>query len=259
MGRIAVFLRGHLRVWDLIKEVNFNFFDNLPYEVDFYIATWEYSGKKLKRLQKDFSNRNLKKFKIFPRTAEYYNPWTGPATMSAELTRERIHQQFYNNRDYKFILESRFDVALFQTSDIVKPQIFEFGSTETEGQFDPNKDYNVTGLGDHCFLSGIGAHQLMNTRILHDPGEEGNHIGMYKFAKIHGLTTFKISWFRGLIARPNIVSLKDRNSFLHEKDRLENEWQGMKTSQKIKFCEQANCDVDEYGEEYHIGKLNGTD
>ena len=256
MDKIAVFLRGHIRVWDLIKEVNFEFFDSLPYEVDFYVATWEYTNKKIKRLKKDFAGRSLKKFLVFPRTEDDYDPWHGPVVMSAELSKERIHQQYYNKTDYKFIIESRFDVALFKTHDILIPCSNEFGSTETSGQFDSSKPYNVIGLGDHCFLSGVGAHQLMNTRLMHDPGEEGNHIGMHKFALMHGVSPFQISWFQGLIARPNIIKLKSPAQFISQKWKLEEEWQNMSSEQKIKMCIQANCDTSEYAESYQIGDLN---
>jgi len=258
MDRIAVILRGHLRVWDLIKEINFEFFDSLPYPVDFYIATWSYEPKKIKRLRQDFKDRNVEEFSMFQRSDSIYNPWVGPAKMATELTKKRIHNQYYNDINYKFIIETRFDVALFKTKDVAEPDMFEFGSTETSGQFNPNLDYNVPGLGDHCFLSGIGAHQIMNTRLLHDPGEEGNHIGMYKFAKMHGVHPFQIEWFQGLIARPNIVSLKYKRNFVSEKWKLEEEWQKMSKEQKINMCTRAGCDPTEYAEDYHIGKLNAA-
>lgn len=253
--KIAVYLRGHIRTWDFIKKINFDFFDNLPWDVDFYLATWSYLDDKLDSLKKDFENRNLKIFKTFERNKDY-DPWAGPCLMTTELSKFRIHEQFYRDVEYEFIIESRFDVALKQIAEPKIPPENYFGSTEVMGNFIAGKNKLVPGLADHCFLSRVGTHQIMNTRLTIDPGPKGNHVGMLRFANMHGLTAFKIDWFDGLITRPNIINLTDpENNLFDNYDRLRENWNSMPPENKLMLIHKCNIDVNDYDENYHIGEL----
>jgi hypothetical protein len=257
--KIAVYLRGHIRTWDFIKEINFKFFDSLPWEIDFYLATWSYPDDKLDSLKKDFENKNLKVFKTFERNRDY-DPWSGPCLMTTELSKFRIHEQFYRDVEYEFIIESRFDVVLKHTANPIIPGDNMFGSTEVEGNFiakSPNK--TVPCLADHCFLARPGSHQIMNTRLLMNPGPMGNHVGMLKFANMHGLMAFKIDWFDGLISRPNIFNLIDpMTNFFGNYDRLRENWNSMPADHKLTLINKCNIDPYDYDEGYHIGDLLRT-
>jgi len=252
--KIAVYIRGHLRTWDYIKEMNFNFFDSLPWDVDFYLATWEYSPKTLSRLGKDFKNRNLKGIEIFKR-ADHYNPWTGPASMSTRLSKLRIQEQLANNVEYEFIIETRFDVFLKLLKTPTTPNENSFGVTETTGQFQDKVKEIITGLSDHCFLSKPSPHAIMNLRQLISAGEDGNHITLYKLAKLYNINIFRIDWFDAIISRPNIVdSLENFSETCHE---LRNKWNNLSIDQKMIYVTKANIDPYDYAESYHVGNLLG--
>ncbi len=239
--RVAVYIRGHIRTWDYIKQLNFDFFDSLPWHIDFYLATWTYSEKKLNRLKKDFKNRNLKTLKTLPRT-NFYNPWTAPAAMSTELSKVRKEEELKNNISYKFIIETRFDVILGLLATPQIPNDNSFGTTEIEGNFIPNSSTIVSGLSDHCFLTKSDALDIMNLRLSIDAGDDGNHITLMKFAKNHNIEIFKINWFSATISRPNIVETDNTHS-----------WNTLPEDKKMNYLRIANIDPYDYAETYHVG------
>ncbi len=252
--KIAVYIRGHLRTWDYIKEMNFNFFDQLPWEIDFYLATWDYSTKKLKRLKSDFSNRNLKGIEIFER-ANYYNPWTGPAIMSTQLSKLRIQEQLKNNTEYEFIIETRFDVFLKLLKSPIPPKENSFGVNETTGQFHDDNPESIQGLSDHCFVSKLAPHAVMNLRHLISAGDVGNHVTLYKLANTHNIDIFEIDWFDAIISRPNIIDSLD--NFSDACYDLKNKWNDLSPDQKMIYVTKANIDPYDYAESYHVGNLLG--
>ncbi len=241
--RIAVYIRGHIRTWDYIKQLNFDFFDSLPWQIDFYLATWTYSEKQLNRLKKDFKNRNLKTLKTFPRT-NFYNPWTAPAAMSTELSKVRSEEESKNNISYKFIIETRFDVILNMLSEPKIPNDNSFGATDVEGNFISNSNAIVGGLSDHCFLTKSDTLNTMNQRVSIEAGEDGNHITLMKLAKKHNIEIFKINWFSATISRPNIVDSGNKDS-----------WNTLSEDKKMNYLRIANIDPYDYAETYHVGNI----
>lgn len=253
--KVAVFLRGHLRTWDYIKHINFKFFDNLPWEVDYYLATWTYPIEKIQSLKNDFTGKNLKVLKVFKRE-QSYDPWKGPAHMSSELSKFRINEQLLNGTEYEFVLETRFDIVLNLKTDPEIPSDQGFGSTQIQGAYIPGVNDVVSGLDDHCFISKVGPLQIMNSRNLMDPGTDGNHISLLKFAVMHNLIPFKINWFDALISRPNVSFLrKTKQQTIENIHRLKEEWNTTSETDKLDIIKKANIDPYDYAEFYHIGNI----
>jgi hypothetical protein len=253
--KVAVFLRGHLRTWDYIKHINFKFFDSLPWEVDYYLATWTYPNEKIQSLKNDFTGKNLKVLKVFKRE-QGYDPWKGPAHMSSELSKFRINEQLLNGTEYEFVIETRFDIVLNLKTEPEIPSDQGFGSTQIQGAYIPGVNDIVSGLDDHCFVSKVGPLQIMNSRDLMDPGTDGNHISLLKFAVVHGLIPFKINWFDALISRPNVSFLrKTKQQTIENIHRLKEEWNATSETDKLDIIKKANIDPYDYAEFYHVGNI----
>jgi hypothetical protein len=56
---IAVFIRGHKRMWDYTKKNLFESYDHLSENVDYYVALWDTSALNLDEIKSDFTGKNL--------------------------------------------------------------------------------------------------------------------------------------------------------------------------------------------------------
>jgi len=56
---IAVFIRGHKRMWDYTKKNLFESYDHLSENVDYYVALWDTSALNLDEIKSDFLGKNL--------------------------------------------------------------------------------------------------------------------------------------------------------------------------------------------------------
>lgn len=56
---IAVFIRGHKRMWDYTKKNLFESYDHISENVDYYVAMWETSELNIDKIKLDFVGKNL--------------------------------------------------------------------------------------------------------------------------------------------------------------------------------------------------------
>ena len=56
---IAVFIRGHKRMWDYIRNNLFASYDHISENVDYYVALWDTSALNLDEIKEDFLGKNL--------------------------------------------------------------------------------------------------------------------------------------------------------------------------------------------------------
>jgi len=243
MRRLAVFLRGQPRTWNYTKNEMFNFFHGVAEHVDYYIAVW--NNTDLDLLLQDFKGKTVCAA-VKVSKDQYFNAWQGPAYMSHLLSSHRYNQEKLFGK-YDAIIDTRFDVKFCLLDRPEIPTLWTFGSTNLKGCYNPSDLANLyDGLDDHCFLTTGGSHTVMNQRYQNDAGSDGNHVSLFKFAKIHGIECFKINWFTCNLVRPNCIET-------HADP--ESHWQQLTQAERLAYIHRANVDPHEYSADYHIGKL----
>jgi hypothetical protein len=74
-NNIAVFIRGHKRMWDYTKKNLFESYDQISENVDYYVALWDTAELDLDKIKSDFVGKNLVACITPPLYESFSGPW----------------------------------------------------------------------------------------------------------------------------------------------------------------------------------------
>ncbi len=157
-NKTAIFIRGHKRSWDWIKNSTFEAFEQAyGTDIDWYVAAWK-SKTTNDSLLNDFKGKNIKSFYIvdekdypMPMTIRghgqpgFFHKWTHKidcywrlAYLDQLLGRDKIKYELENNCQYDIVLFTRFDLYhMYHNTDYekyVKPKPFTISANTTRDE-----------------------------------------------------------------------------------------------------------------------------
>jgi hypothetical protein len=159
-NKTAIFIRGHKRTWDWIKQSTFKTFEQAyGTDIDWYVAAWKSNTTDYESLSKDFDGKNLKSFYIIdendypmPMTirghgeSDVFNKWIYKldcywrlAYLDQILSRDKIKNEFDSCIRYDTVLFTRFDLYHILDDDnnnekYVKPKPFTISAETTRDE-----------------------------------------------------------------------------------------------------------------------------
>lgn len=242
--KVAVFLRGHKRVWEYTKQNIIEFCNSLSDHVDYYVAVWDNKKYEVGSMRYDFPSSQLKAFVIAPDIDVNGGAFLGPPHLSSILSSYRLDEELNAKCNYDFILDTRFDVQFKKLSDITIPKNMSIGSTIID-----QRHGIYRGMEDHCFVADRITHTIWNHRFYQCRNQTidtpNSHAWLMEYAKSYGITPFKIPWFKAYITRPNAVNV-DIDTLHAEYYDIDGPWHAMTKEEKIKIINDLGCDPDEY-------------
>jgi hypothetical protein len=109
---IAVFIRGHKRMWDFIKHNIFESYNEISENVDYYVAMWETSELDLDKIRLDFAGKNLIACISPPLYESYSGPWKSQGWLPFNLLPyKKIREQSVT---YDAVFDQRTDSLITQ-------------------------------------------------------------------------------------------------------------------------------------------------
>lgn len=239
--KVAVFLRGHKRVWEYTKQNILEFCNGLADEVHYYVAVWESKDYDVSSIQNDFPSDKLKGFIVEPNDYQY-GAFTGPAHLSSELSSFRLIEEMKSKVNYDFILDTRFDVKFKKLQDIDRLGNMTLGSTIV----DRPTNYGYVEMEDHCYVTDRLTHTIWNSRLSQHKNQSlGGHAWLTEYAKSYGISTFNIPWFKCYIIRPHIARM-DVEELSSNYYTFDGPWHTMTDQEKIQIINELGCSPTEY-------------
>lgn len=200
--RIAVIYRGHLRTWNYVKEVNFQFFESISKNVDYYFVTWDI-GKDFSAIENDFKDRNLIKFLLVKRDDKYYQSDFGPVYhLSKILPYKKEREQTVK---YDAVIDTRPDVILKKISDF---PVLEDMTLYVEWMND-NIPNTINGIGDLCNIMSSEVFDIISQRYKQAENRLPQvHVNFKDYCIEHNIKIEKFITFCGLyFIRPQILDI----------------------------------------------------
>lgn len=250
--KIAVFLRGHKRIWEYTKRNILEFCNGLSDQVDYYVAVWQNYEKpeEIISMQSDFPNDRLKAFIIATDIDINGGAGKGPAHLSSVLSSYRLVEEVCSKQKYDLILDTRFDVVFKKICNITIPSPFTIGSTQVDQDLGLYK-----GMEDYCFVADRLVHTIWCHRVYqtHDPYRKLPYIGhawFTEYAKMYGIKPYNIPWFKAYIVRPSYATV-DIDTIFEKYHELDYPWHCMTNEEKKKIILDIGCYLDEYLNQFH--------
>lgn len=242
--KIAVFLRGHKRVWEYTKHNIIDFCNGLSTHVDYYVAVWGNQTYDVSPMQFDFPESQLKAFLTVPNDTKY-GAFTGPAYLSSLLSPYRLMEELSSGKEYDLIIDTRFDVKFKKLQEISLIEPMSLGSTIVDRDM-----HGMLEMEDHCFVADRLSHTIWNSRLFQPSNYVvGSHHWMVKYANSYKLPLFNIPWFKCYIVRPHIadVDIEELHQRYYE---LDGPWHDMSTKERVDIISRIGCHESEYS--HHV-------
>jgi hypothetical protein len=247
MKKVAVFIKGNLRVWNYTKENIFAFCDSLGEQVDYYVALWyvQKSHNRIAVTSEDFKGRTLKCFKMLD-SHWNYNAWEGPAYLSSLLNIEKINEELWSNVQYDAVLDTRPDVVFNKLTDVTAPEPWSVGTTKLE--LEPVGTWQ--GLEDHVFFTDSPTSTLFAGRQHYGnhPGVDGHH-KLLKYCNMTNLKPFKTTQFECKIVRPTICDQYlsvPPNIDMQVPIKASIAWEKLGIPERLEYLKKTTIGIDEY-------------
>lgn len=249
--KVAVFLRGHKRNWDVIKHTSLPFFEKLGDTVHYYIAVWDINGVNTDSIALDFPKDRLKTF-IKNKNHFDYGACAGPVYQSRLLSQYKYKNELLEGK-YDLVLDTRFDVFYHNFSeDTYRKEIDNYKNRLGTTAIFPD---HPVGTDDHLFLMDSKTEILWNSRNIVSILNDNTHKTFYEFAVHYEMNPYTIKWFSTIVTRPNLVLLEkeeinDKN--LEKIVHLTHCWNDgsiVNKSQKLKIIAQIKGSSEEYQEQ----------
>jgi hypothetical protein len=252
-NKVAVFFRGHKRIWDYIKDHTLPFYESLGDHVDYYVTFWN-TDIDLAKLQNDFPQDRLKVFQPMSTSGPEYSPLHGPVYQTNFLMGKKYKEEVNSGKKYDLVLETRFDNCIFDfDKELYESEIDKYSHRLGVPLLDQDH------LSDHLFLTNCNSLIVCNSRAM--PCEnipDMFHKVFYDYAMMYNLDPYRIKWFRTVIARPSILKFDKENLIHSDVSNDAHFWNsGNYTLQeKFDFIKNMGCSVEEYTDHtsiYHLG------
>jgi hypothetical protein len=249
MQNIAVVLRGHVRTWNYIYPLVFEFYDSISKNVDYYFSTYDLdSFKKLDKLTSTFRNKNLIKILSFKQDYmddnAFHNSWTSPAFMAYTIF-PYLNKNHQNNK-YDAVFDSRPDIIPYRINDksIILPEENYLYTTNIElHRSSLNQEY-YPAIADHFLMSTVNTFYKMSYRYSEE-NLHSNQIQHIITANKYGTDICKLDWIDAVITRPNMCDFKNKND-KDEVMKLLCEWAMLSYEERKKIIQLFNLDEKDY-------------
>ena len=272
-NNIAVFIRGHKRMWDYTKKNLFESYDHLSENVDYYVALWETSELNIDKIKLDFVGKNL----IACITPPLYESFSGPWKSQGWLP--------YNLLPYKKIREESvtYDAVFDQRTDTIITEYYAcekfilepmtlysqwpISSTDevtVSGGLTTTHPFPLKTIKDFGFMCDSKTFDILTYRFafFEEQDVPVEHL-LYNYCKKNKIEIKKKHPFRSCIVRPTLCSNPNVNHPIGSiiNMRTSNgdygatlspyrcdyaEWEDLLSTDKIELCQQYNIDFEDY-------------
>lgn len=244
--KVAIFLRGHKRVWDHIKHNALEFYQSLGSRVDFYLAVWDVLDIDIDSLPEDFPENSVQAF-LKNSNHEQYDAVTGPIFQSRLLSEYKYKREREIGK-YDLVIDTRYDVFYHSINlDRYRHEISAYKDRLGSTAVFPT---HSIGMDDHFFMTNSQNELLWNQRGIVNKAfhKENTHKTFYQFAVHYDLRPYTIPWFSTVIVRPNICGLKKEDicsSNYKVIEQLSKDW-GQENFDKASVLNSGGFKTDEY-------------
>lgn len=269
---IAVFIRGHKRIWDYVKDNIFYSYDQIAENVDYYVSVWETFDLDLDKMKNDFEGRNLVAIMTGPLMEHFMDPWKSQSWLPYNLLPyKKIREREVT---YDAVFDQRFDIALANyssegTSGInelenhppFSPFVLEknklYSTVWPVTNVDPNGNKTHPHIKDYCFMAHSETFDLLCTRFdCHWDRVDNLEYFFAKWLQRNGIEAVFVKLFQAILCRPDICQSVtfplieidvDKDVDLY--NRLSNSfeiWRALSKEEKIKMCGKYHIDLEDY-------------
>jgi len=250
-NNIAVFIRGHKRIWDYLKLMTFENFEKISRNVDYYVAVWNDGSVDITKLKKDFDNKNLVEFLEGNIFEHFGTPYLSPTWLNYNLLpSKKIREKTVK---YDVIFDHRFDLLVFPNDNCSIP-------IESNTIYSPFvvRDYiNYDPQSAHLKDYGWCCDSLTFDKFC-ERFAEGNDTDLSaeaqcsKFANKLNIRLRHYIFYNILLARPDIGKITEINTpiifnpWVKEYYDKQPEWDKITKDEKIKICENYQINLEDY-------------
>lgn len=226
--RVAIFLRGHARTWNLIKNETINLFNTLYDNPDWYIAMWDSGTLTNEVVYEDFKQHNLKFLNVsikesasiirnngteqsidYP-TVYKNNNYLKVGYLDSILSRVKRKIEHNFNFNYDFVIFIRPDILYLIEEENYKHlrhKIYSLEVTNLDTNYPTTKD-DYPMSSDFFMKAGSVASNIFCSRIF-DTELTLNKNNLYIANPHHKLTSFymkhKLTYYRAGMVEPLII------------------------------------------------------
>jgi hypothetical protein len=274
-NNIAVFIRGHKRMWDYIKKNLFESYDHISENVDYYVALWETAELNLDKIKSDFVGKTLIACITPPLFESFSGSWKSQGWLP------------YNLLPYKKIREESvtYDAVFDQRTDsiitdyyvcekfVLEPMIlysqWPVSSTDEMTRHDGTgittvHPFPLKTIKDFGFMCDSKTFDILTYRFAFFEHQDVpvEHL-LYNYCKKNKISIEKKHPFRSCIVRPTLCSnpnithpigsIINKETFIG--DRMVTlspfwddfaKWHNLSPTEKIELCQQYNIDFEDY-------------
>ena len=273
-NNIAVFIRGHKRMWDYTKKNLFESYDHLSENVDYYVALWDTAELDLDKIKSDFVGKNLIACITPPLFESFSGSWKSQGWLPYNLLpykkmREQsiTYDAVFDQRtdsiitDYyickKFVLEPMILYSQWPVSTTDEIDYSGTGITTTH-------PFPLKTIKDYGFMCDSKTFDILTYRFafFEDLNVPVEHL-LYNYCIKNKIEIKKKHPLKSCIVRPTFCSNPDINhpvgslinSDTFRSERLEYlsaywkcfvKWHNLSAVKKIELCHQYNIDLEDY-------------
>lgn len=226
--KVAIFLRGHARTWNLNKEKTIKLFDDLYGNPDWYVGMWDSGTTRDELIAEDFKNHNLIYVNtnikerasiernnlqvqsiLYPHSFKANN-YLKIAYLDSILSRHKRHREISFNFDYDFVVFIRPDILYNvreQDYHNLTASLYSLEVTNLDINYKETKDeYPMSS--DFFMRAGPMASNIFCSRLF-DTEFRSNGKNLHNSDPHQKLSSFyfkhKLTYIRAGIVDPHII------------------------------------------------------
>jgi hypothetical protein len=231
--KVAIFLRGHARTWNLIKDDTIKLFNSIYDNIDWYIAMWDSGTTRDELVFEDFKNQNLiflstnikeraaaerndiqMKSIFYPHSFKLNN-YLKIAYLDSILSRYKRNREVDFNFDYDSVIYIRPDILYkINKKDYghLRTELYSMEITNLDINYGVTKDeYPMSS--DFFMRAGSAASNIISSRLFDVEFEPNGknlfnsnpHEKLSSFCFRHRLTCVRSGIVEPLIIRPDYL------------------------------------------------------
>ena len=254
-NRIAVFIRGHIRMWNYIKNNIFINYSEIADNVDYYMSVWETDTMTTEELRQSFNGQNLIALIHPPLQDRFGGPWYSQGWLPFNLLPYKKIQEEKYGQQYDAVFDQRTDAVLdfsnaanFENMTDIKENVIYSMWHECEPEYPHFKDY-----GFYCTSDTFDT----VTERFAIPHEKDTilEVLLYNYIKSKSI---KIEWVANYLntdnPRPSLLDIICPIEKINIRQTINNnweEWAATPGDDKIKILKKYKIDVEDYLEKLY--------